>query len=613
MAFQGPSPTGCVVKLTLHEATGLCKKDIFGASDPYAIIYREAVGSFGSTDPTKPTNTLGRTKTIPRTLNPVWNEAFEIDVDMFKHVLIVDVFDENRMTRDDFLGRVTIPMYNVGDNPYKQTWGLSKRTERSNVTGSLTFQAEVVANPRASQLIPGEREQNWFKQNVEIFFLDPQLDILTGGQWRDQGYVVSILVHEDSTNQDLKFNPDRGELTIPKADSIRGQACKLLKFFFGTDTVYLGDRTKDWDTVLRMVAQRADLRYAELLRKRIFAGQMGEHSSLQEIELKSAAFSGQPRYINKYRTLLVPNYANPAGLISMLDEWVRSGGPLGEEQQPQAGSSQESGSSTTNAWTDAVFSQGEDGFMFLAHGSQENNSSGNTLPSGWEERRDNNGRVFYVDHNTRTTTFTRPVSQEAASTTSEEESLSSITSTASTGQFQTRRAISLDDEEQWSGRESSPPATTTPSIPEADGLPEGWEAKRLNTGMVIYINHIARTTQFERPGTEALDEAPTSPSAPTAEELEPWTDQDTSTASAQLPASEEEPLPPNWSKKTTKQGRDFFINHIARITTWVDPRTGQETPIPGATNASNSGTLDRQVKQIFEVCKGYFFISSGEY
>ena len=88
-----------------------------------------------------------------------------------------------------------------------------------------------------------------------------------------------------------------------------------------------------------MVAHRADLRYAELLRKRIFAGHMGEHSSLEEVELKSAAFRGQPRYINKYRTLLVPdNYANPAGLISIINEWILS---EGEEQQPQAGSSQE--------------------------------------------------------------------------------------------------------------------------------------------------------------------------------------------------------------------------------------------------------------------------------
>jgi len=32
----------------------------------------------------------------------------------------------------------------------------------------------------------------------------------------------------------------------------------------------------------------------------------------------------------------------------------------------------------------------------------------NVLPPGWEEKIDANGRTYYVDHNTRTTTWQRP-------------------------------------------------------------------------------------------------------------------------------------------------------------------------------------------------------------
>lgn len=32
-----------------------------------------------------------------------------------------------------------------------------------------------------------------------------------------------------------------------------------------------------------------------------------------------------------------------------------------------------------------------------------------SLPSGWEERRDEQGRVYFIDHNTKTTTWNRPV------------------------------------------------------------------------------------------------------------------------------------------------------------------------------------------------------------
>ena len=48
-----------------------------------------------------------KTKTIKRSLRPWWNETFEIEVEHYDK-LILDVYDENRMTRDDFLGRAII-------------------------------------------------------------------------------------------------------------------------------------------------------------------------------------------------------------------------------------------------------------------------------------------------------------------------------------------------------------------------------------------------------------------------------------------------------------------------------------------------------------------------
>ena len=48
-----------------------------------------------------------KTKTIKRSLSPWWNETFEIEVEHYDK-LILDVYDENRMTRDDFLGRAVI-------------------------------------------------------------------------------------------------------------------------------------------------------------------------------------------------------------------------------------------------------------------------------------------------------------------------------------------------------------------------------------------------------------------------------------------------------------------------------------------------------------------------
>lgn len=48
------------------------------------------------------------TKTKKRTLNPRWEEEFLFRVKPADHKLVMEVFDENRLTRDDFLGK-TLP------------------------------------------------------------------------------------------------------------------------------------------------------------------------------------------------------------------------------------------------------------------------------------------------------------------------------------------------------------------------------------------------------------------------------------------------------------------------------------------------------------------------
>ena len=32
------------------------------------------------------------------------------------------------------------------------------------------------------------------------------------------------------------------------------------------------------------------------------------------------------------------------------------------------------------------------------------------------------------------------------------------------------------------------------------------------------------------------------------------------------------PLPDGWEVKVDESGRAFFVDHLARLTTWVDPR-----------------------------------------
>ncbi|XP_057323767.1 E3 ubiquitin-protein ligase Nedd-4 isoform X4 [Microplitis mediator] len=84
----------------------LAKKDIFGASDPYVRIDLYPINGHETVDSVL-------TKTKKKTLNPVWEEEFLFRVKPSEHKLVLQVFDENRLTRDDFLGMVELNLMNL--------------------------------------------------------------------------------------------------------------------------------------------------------------------------------------------------------------------------------------------------------------------------------------------------------------------------------------------------------------------------------------------------------------------------------------------------------------------------------------------------------------------
>ncbi|KAI0036373.1 hypothetical protein K488DRAFT_82166 [Vararia minispora EC-137] len=92
------------------------------------------------------------------------------------------------------------------------------------------------------------------------------------------------------------------------------------------------------------------------------------------------------------------------------------------------------------------------------------------LPSGWEVRRVRTGRVFFVDHNTRTTTWRDPRTTEG-----EEES--------------------PEEREQSAGRNGEPPPVTKVAGP----LPLGWEVRKAPSGTPYFVDHNTRTTTWRDP------------------------------------------------------------------------------------------------------------------
>uniref|UniRef100_A0A8C9EGJ3 E3 ubiquitin-protein ligase n=1 Tax=Pavo cristatus TaxID=9049 RepID=A0A8C9EGJ3_PAVCR len=167
-----------------------------------------------------------------------------------------------------------------------------------------------------------------------------------------------------------------------------------------------------------------------------------------------------------------------------------------------------------------------------------------SLPPGWEKRVDPRGRYYYVDHNTRTTTWQRPTAEYVRNY----------------EQWQSQRSQLQGAMQQFSQRFLYQPSGAPSDNDPLGPLPPGWE-KRQDNARVYYVNHNTRTTQWEDPRTQGMIQEP--------------------------------PLPPGWEMKYTNEGVRYFVDHNTRTTTFKDPRPGFES---GTKQGGSPGAYDRSFR-----------------
>ncbi|XP_041124016.1 NEDD4-like E3 ubiquitin-protein ligase WWP2 isoform X2 [Polyodon spathula] len=166
------------------------------------------------------------------------------------------------------------------------------------------------------------------------------------------------------------------------------------------------------------------------------------------------------------------------------------------------------------------------------------------LPPGWEKRVDQRGRYYYVDHNTRTTTWQRPTAETVRNY----------------EQWQSQRNQLQGAMQQFSQRFLYQSSGVTTDNDPLGPQPPGWE-KRQDNGRVYFVNHNTRTTQWEDPRTQGMIQEP--------------------------------PLPPGWEMKYTNEGVRYFVDHNTRTTSFKDPRPGFDS---GSKQGGSPGVYDRSFR-----------------
>jgi len=401
---SGSSERTKILRLKVISADNLAKKDIFGASDPYVRIDLVTCRGEEVIDSVL-------TKTKKRTLNPKWEEEFLFRLKPSEHKLVMEVFDENRLTRDDFLGRVELPLV------------------------SLPREVEGRAIPNKYYILQPRSARSKF---VKV---------------RGHLQVYHAYIHESSPP------PDTGEREQDEVDSGEG-----------------ADAEPGWEM-------------------------------LDSVE---GAVGGEE-----------------AGAVAR-----------GEAGRDSAG----------------------------------NSNPSVTMPAGWEERQDANGRSYYVNHVARTTQWTHPGIEQVDTgvvSTSEPPSDSEgevVTNTSERQQYNRRNHMSVD-ENLRSARNS---------ISDNSSVVENMQ--NVSLGRETQASGGSGTRSRTQSETETTD---------SGQVARRNTSQAVQGAKQTHNNLNIEGLPSGWTMQVAPNGREFFIDHISKKTSWVDPRNSRPSPLPSQANVPN--------------------------
>ncbi|XP_055616332.1 E3 ubiquitin-protein ligase Nedd-4-like isoform X5 [Toxorhynchites rutilus septentrionalis] len=339
----------------------LAKKDIFGASDPYVRIDLNTITGDENIDSVL-------TKTKKKTLNPKWNEEFIFRVKPNEHKLVLQVFDENRLTRDDFLGMVELSLAQLPKEtedtqvPIK-SYPLRPRRSvgaRSKVRGQLELYHAYIQDQNTPEEIDWEiiEPTNSIPTNTEV----GAAETLPSG-WEERQDANGRTYYVNHLARSTQWERPTAALSQSTQDNDMAAAFQRRVHISVDDNITEVDHT---------VQSRILQHLNEGSRRSLSRSSIGSDNSIRG--------NGTP----------AGSHAN------------------GEDEADSGGGGRRS---STNNNTDP----GDDRSSTRSSTSNENDSSSSSpagleavLPAGWSMQLAPNGRVFFIDHNEKKTSWVDP-------------------------------------------------------------------------------------------------------------------------------------------------------------------------------------------------------------
>ncbi|XP_078076409.1 E3 ubiquitin-protein ligase NEDD4-like isoform X18 [Mustelus asterias] len=443
-----------VLRVKVISGIDLAKKDIFGASDPYVKL------SLYVADENREL-ALIQTKTIKKTLNPKWNEEFLFRVNPQNHRLLFEVFDENRLTRDDFLGQVDVPLNHLPaedpalERPYTfKDFLLRPRSHKSRVKGFLRLKMAYLPRNGGQEETPEQREESERAWDM----VDPS----DSGTQREQQQPPLPPGWEEKTD-----NLGRTYYVNHNNRTTQWQRPSLV------------DVENESDTNIRQIQQEAH---------RVFRSR--RHIS-EDLETTDSRDGGDPWEPISEELILdgdqlfqplppptTPPSASESSPPDLSDELNRRLQVAAESNGEQIGPPPGARDPPLRRAVKDTFSTPQSPQLSPYNSPKAQHKVVQSfLPPGWEMRIAPNGRPFFIDHNSRTTTWEDP---------------------------RLKYPVHLR------GKASLDPNDLGP-------LPPGWEERIHLDGRSFFIDHNTKITQWEDPRLQ--NPAITGPAVPYSREF----------------------------------------------------------------------------------------------
>ncbi|XP_060938439.1 E3 ubiquitin-protein ligase NEDD4-like isoform X2 [Limanda limanda] len=564
-----------VLRVKVIAGIDLAKKDIIGASDPYVKL------SLYVADENKELG-LVQTKTIKKTLNPKWNEEFYFRVCPQNHRLLFEVFDENRLastknglfhlvqTRDDFLGQVDVPLSHLPtedpamERPYTfKDFLLRPRSHKSRVKGYLRLKMAYLPKQGGPEEEAGEvrEEAEGWDESADSGSQRPQqlLPPMPPG-WEEKVDNLGRTYYVNHNKRSTQWKRPSNIELISETESdnqqrqINQEAHRVFRSrrHISEDLENEHLEPRDMDNSWELITEEdpSDSSPPSL---------PGPSSILTPQPPPSAASQEFSEDLN-LRLSLTPDtngeVPGPSSALGQMSSRLRSSSMTdGVSDQAQAPPLMSSQTRRTRAQT---VSGGEES---MSPSSTAYTLTTPGLPPGWEERKDAKGRTYYVNHNSRTTTWTRPIVQLT-----EDGPSTSAAAAAAAASSSSAAATASSSTASASGGASALPPPSTPSSSSSSSNnhlhePQVRRPRSLSSPTVTLSTPFegANNIQVRR----AVKDSVSNPQSP---QPSPY-----SSPKSQH-KTQQSFLPPGWEMRIAPNGRPFFIDHNSRVTTWEDPR-----------------------------------------